>query len=63
LVVRPKSVAKTAMVRVVEGELTASQVKAEMERMERLVPAKMTWAVEAIEQNKFKTVFLSKGEM
>jgi hypothetical protein len=51
------------MVRVVEGELTASQVKAEMERMERLVPAKMTWAVEAIEQNKFKTVFLSKGEM
>jgi hypothetical protein len=47
--VRTKSVAKTSMVRVVEGELTASQVKAEMERMERLVPAKMTWAMEAIE--------------
>jgi hypothetical protein len=37
--VRPKAVAKTAMVRVVEGELTAGQVKVEMER---LMPAKMT---------------------
>jgi hypothetical protein len=58
--VRPKAVAKTAMVRVVEGELTAGQVKAEMER---LMPAKMTWVVEEIEQNKFKIVFPSKGEM
>jgi hypothetical protein len=58
--VRPKVVAKMALVRVVEGELTAVQVKAEMER---LVPAKMTWAVEEIEQNKFKIVFPSKGEM
>jgi hypothetical protein len=33
-------------VRVVEGELTAVQVKAEMER---LVSAKMTWAMEEIE--------------
>jgi hypothetical protein len=31
--------------------------------MERLVSTKMTWAVEEIEQNKFKTVFPSKGEM
>jgi hypothetical protein len=58
--VRPKAMAKTTMVRVVEGEMTALQVKAEMER---LVLAKMTWAVEEIEQNKFKTVFPSKGEM
>jgi hypothetical protein len=58
--IRPKSVAKTTMVRVVEGELTASQVKAEMER---LASAKMTWPVEAIGKNKFKIVFPSKGEM
>jgi hypothetical protein len=48
------------MVRVVEGQMTALQVKAEMER---LVPANRTWAVEEIEQNKFKTVFPSRGEM
>jgi hypothetical protein len=59
-VIRPKVMAKTTMVRVVEGELTAMQVKAEMEI---LVPTKMTWVVEEIEQNKFKTVFPSKGEM
>jgi hypothetical protein len=58
--VRPKSMAKMAMVRVVEGEMAALQVKVEMER---LVPAKMTWVVEEIEQNKFKTIFPSKGEM
>jgi hypothetical protein len=58
--VRPKSVAKMAMVRVVEKELTAMQVKVEMERF---VPAKMTWVVEEIEQNKFRTIFPSKGEM
>jgi hypothetical protein len=58
--VRPKAMAKTAMVRVVQGEMTAVQVKAEMER---LVPAKMVWAVEEIDQNRFKTVFPSKGEM
>jgi hypothetical protein len=40
--------------------MTTLQVKAEMER---LVPAKMTWAVEESEQNKFKTVFPSMGEM
>jgi hypothetical protein len=45
---------------VVEGELTAAQVKAEPER---LVPAKMSWAVEEIEHNRFKTIFPSKGEM
>jgi hypothetical protein len=60
VVVRPKAVANMALVRVVEGELTAVQVKAEIER---LVPAKMAWTEEEIEQNKFKTVFLSKGEM
>jgi hypothetical protein len=53
-------VAKTAMVRVVEKELTAMQVNDEIERF---VPAKMAWVVEEIEQNKFKTIFPSKGEM
>jgi hypothetical protein len=60
VVVRPKLAAKMAMVRVVEGEMTASQVRAEMER---LVPAKMSWVVEEIEHNKFKIVFPSRGEM
>jgi hypothetical protein len=58
--VRPKTAAKMAMVRVVEGEMTAAQVKVELER---LIPAKMSWAVEEIEHNKFRTVFPSKGEM
>jgi hypothetical protein len=60
VVVRPKSAARLALVRVVEGEMTASQVRVEMER---LVPAKMSWAVEEIEHNQFKTVFPSRGEM
>jgi hypothetical protein len=60
VVVRPKAMAKTAMVRVVEGELTTEQLKAEMEW---LVLAKMAWAVEEIDQNKFKIVFPSKGEV
>jgi hypothetical protein len=58
--VRPRAVAKTTMVWVVEGEMNALHVKAEMER---LVPTKMTRVVEEIEDNKFKTVFPSKGEM
>jgi hypothetical protein len=52
VVVRPKAAAKMAMVWVLEGELTVAQVKAELER---LVPSKMSWAVEEIEHNKFKT--------
>jgi hypothetical protein len=31
--------------------------------LERLVPAKVTWDVEEVEKNIFKTVFPSKGEM
>jgi hypothetical protein len=31
--------------------------------MERLVPAKVSWEVEEIERNTFKTEFPSKGEM
>jgi hypothetical protein len=58
--VRPKEAAKMTLVWVVEGELNAAQVKAELER---LVPSKMSWAVEEIEHNKFKMVFPSKGEM
>jgi hypothetical protein len=40
--------------------LTASQVKVEMER---LVTSKLSWVVEELEPNRFKTVFPSKGEM
>jgi hypothetical protein len=58
--VRPRVVAKTAVVWVVEGKMNALQVKAEMER---LVPAKRTWVVEENEHNIFKIVFPSKGEM
>jgi hypothetical protein len=60
MAVRPWAVAKTTMMRVVEGDMCAMQVKVEMER---LVPAKMSWAAEEIERNVFKTIFSSKGEM
>jgi hypothetical protein len=40
--------------------LTAMQIRMELER---LVPAKVTWDVEEVERNIFKTVFPSKGEM
>jgi hypothetical protein len=40
--------------------LTAMQIRMELER---LVPAKVTWDVEEVEKNIFKTVFPSKGEM
>jgi hypothetical protein len=53
-------VAKTALVHVVEGNMNAVQVKLELER---LVPAKVSWVVEEIEKNMFKTIFPSKGEM
>jgi hypothetical protein len=58
--VRPRAVAKKAIVRVVAGDMCGMQVKMEMER---LVPTKMTWDVEEIEDNMFKTVFPSKGDM
>jgi hypothetical protein len=58
--IRPKSDAKTDVIRVIEGEMNALQVKAEMER---LVPAKMTWVVEEIDKNRYKTIFPTKGEM
>jgi hypothetical protein len=59
--IKPRAAeAKTAMVRVVEGDMTAMQVRA---GMERLVPAKMSWVVEEIEKNRSKTVFPTKGEM
>jgi hypothetical protein len=58
--VRPRDVVKTALVQVVEGNMNTMQIRMELER---LVPAKVTWGVEEIEKNVFKTVFLSKGEM
>jgi hypothetical protein len=57
---RARSVAKTASIRVVEGTLTAIQIRMELER---LVSAKVTWDVEEVEKNIFKTVFPTKGEM
>jgi hypothetical protein len=42
---RPKSAARLALVRIAEGEMTALQVKTELEM---LVPAKMSWAVEQL---------------
>jgi hypothetical protein len=57
--IRPRAESKAAIIRVVDGEMNALQVKSEMER---LVPGKMTWVVEEVAKNKFKTVFLTKGE-
>jgi hypothetical protein len=51
---------KTTLVRVVEGNMNAMQIRLELER---LVPAKVNWEVEEIEKNIFKTVFPSKGDM
>jgi hypothetical protein len=50
--VRPKTVVKTSLVRVVEGTINAMQIRLELER---LVPAKVNWEVEDIEKNIFKT--------
>jgi hypothetical protein len=58
--VRPRAVAKIALVHVVEVNMNVVQVKLELER---LVPAKVSWVVEEIEKNMFKTIFPSKGEM
>jgi hypothetical protein len=43
--VQPRAKAKTALVRVVEGNMTAMQIKLELER---LVPAKVTWDIEEV---------------
>jgi hypothetical protein len=51
---------KTVLVRVVEGNMNAMQIRMELER---LVPAKVAWEVGEIEMNVFKTVFPCKGEM
>jgi hypothetical protein len=45
---------------VIEGEMTALQVKTEMER---LVPVKKPWVVQEISKDKFKTLFPMKGEL
>jgi hypothetical protein len=58
--VRPRPAAKHAIVRVLEGVLNATQIKAELTR---LVPSKLTWEVEEVEPSVFKTVFPSKNEM
>jgi hypothetical protein len=51
---------ENALVRVVEGNMNAMQIRMELER---LVPAKVAWEVEEIERNVFKTMFPLKGEM
>jgi hypothetical protein len=58
--ISPRTVMKTTLVRVVEGNMNAMQIRLELER---LVPAKVNWEVEEIEKNIFKTVFPSKGDM
>jgi hypothetical protein len=58
--VRPRTMVKTALVRVVEGNMNAMEIRLELERLE---PAKVNWEVEEIEKNIFKMVFPSKGEM
>jgi hypothetical protein len=58
--IRSKGDGKSAMIRVVEGCLNATQVTAEMER---LVPGKGKWVVEEVNSNTFRTVFPSKNEM
>jgi hypothetical protein len=56
--IKPRAEAKTTTICVIEGEMTAMQVKTEMER---LVPRKTNWVIQEIATNKFKTVFPMKG--
>jgi hypothetical protein len=58
--VRPRTEARAAAVRVVQGVMTTAQIKA---GLERLVPSKLQWVVEELEHNKFKTIFPWKSEM
>jgi hypothetical protein len=58
--IKPRAEAKTATICVIEGEMTAVQVKTEMER---LVPGKTNWVIQEIATNKFKTVFPTKSEL
>jgi hypothetical protein len=54
------AVLKIVLVRVVEGNMNAMQIRM---GLERLVPTKVTCDVEKIKNNIFKTMFPSKGEM
>jgi uncharacterized membrane protein YheB (UPF0754 family) len=60
VVVRLRSMVKTTLVHVVEGNMNTMQIRLELER---LVPTKVNWDVEEIEKNIFKIVFPLKGEM
>jgi hypothetical protein len=51
---------KAALIRVIEGNMTAPQVTTEMER---LVLGKVKWVVEEVRNNTFKTIFPSRNEL
>jgi hypothetical protein len=51
---------KAALIRVIEGNMTAPWVTTEMER---LVPGKVKWVVEDVRNNTFKTIFPSRNEL
>jgi hypothetical protein len=56
---RPRTETKAAIIRVIKGKLSSTQVQAEMQR---LVPAQSTWVIEELGKNRFKTFFLMKSE-
>jgi hypothetical protein len=56
---RPRTKTNAAIIRVVEGEMSSTQVQAEMQR---LVPAQSAWVIEELGKNRFKTIFLMKSE-
>jgi hypothetical protein len=59
-VLRNKEGSKLAVIKVIQGNLSAAQVQAEMER---LVSGKGKWVVEEIDSNTFKATFLSKSKL
>jgi hypothetical protein len=52
--------ARAALIQVIEGELSSTQVQSQMQR---LVPSQIAWKIEELGKNRFKTIFPSKGEM
>ncbi|KAJ1275894.1 hypothetical protein BS78_05G171000 [Paspalum vaginatum] len=56
----PKSDSRTALVKVIEGSLTAVQVTVELER---ILPGNWTWTLEEINEKTFMTTFPSNVEL
>jgi hypothetical protein len=57
---RPRAGVKTTLIHVTQGKMNAGQIKGELER---LVSSKHVWEVQEVVQDKFKTVFLTLGEL